>query len=98
MLLIVTTAALSILYRFGPCRPEADWRWVTPGTLVATVAWLAMSELFTWYVANFGHYDRTYGSPGGCRRLPDVGMAIPDGSASGRRTQSGDREASFRRA
>jgi membrane protein len=64
MLLIVTTAALSILYRFGPCRPEADWRWVTPGTLVATVAWLAMSELFSWYVANFGHYDRTYGSLG----------------------------------
>lgn len=64
MLLIVSTAALSLLYRLGPCRPEADWRWITPGSVIASLAWLGMSELFSWYVANFGHYDRTYGSLG----------------------------------
>ncbi|HWD67815.1 MAG TPA: YihY/virulence factor BrkB family protein [Caulobacteraceae bacterium] len=64
MLLIVSTAALSLLYRLGPCRPEAGWRWITPGSMIATLAWLGMSELFSWYVANFGHYDRTYGSLG----------------------------------
>jgi membrane protein len=64
MFRIVFTAALSVLYRLGPCRPEAHWRWITPGSVIATVAWLGMSELFSWYVANFGHYDRTYGSLG----------------------------------
>ncbi|HEY1751713.1 MAG TPA: YihY/virulence factor BrkB family protein [Caulobacteraceae bacterium] len=64
VVLVVTVAALSALYRLGPCRPGADWRWITPGSLVAAAAWLAMSALFSWYVANFGHYNRTYGSLG----------------------------------
>jgi Virulence factor BrkB len=59
-----STRTLSVLYRFGPCRPEANWRWITPGSLVAAVAWLGMSEVFSWYVTNFGNYDRTYGSLG----------------------------------
>ena len=55
---------LSVLYRYGPCRAHARWRWITPGSAFAALAWLAMSMLFTLYVANFGHYDRTYGSLG----------------------------------
>ena len=54
----------STLYRYGPCRPRARWRWITPGSLVAAVAWIAMSLLFSWYVATFGHYNKTYGSLG----------------------------------
>jgi len=58
------TVVFALLYRYGPCRPRARWRWVTPGGAVAAGGWLAMSGLFSWYVANFGHYDKTYGSLG----------------------------------
>jgi membrane protein len=63
-MLIVVTALISLLFRFGPCRPLALWRWVTPGSAVAAFGWMLMSVMFSWYVGNFGHYDRTYGSLG----------------------------------
>jgi membrane protein len=64
LLLITASGGLSLLYRYAPCRPHARWRWITPGGLVAGVGWLLMSGLFSWYVAHFGSYDRTYGSLG----------------------------------
>ncbi|MBA1154751.1 YihY/virulence factor BrkB family protein [Microvirga mediterraneensis] len=64
ILLIGVTFGLSLIYRFGPSRDKAEWRWVTPGGLVAAVLWLAVSMLFSWYVANFGSYNETYGSLG----------------------------------
>jgi len=64
LLVTVVTLALSLLYKFGPCRPRARWRWITPGGVIGSVGWIAMSALFSWYVANFGHYNRTYGSLG----------------------------------
>ncbi len=64
ILLAVVMAILSLLYRYGPCRERATWRWITPGGALASAAWIAMSLLFSWYAANFGHYDRTYGSLG----------------------------------
>lgn len=64
VLLAVVTLTLSVLYRYGPCREHARWRWVTPGGAVAAIAWLAMSVGFSLYVENFGHYNRTYGSLG----------------------------------
>ncbi len=56
--------ALSVLYRHGPSRDEPEWRWATPGALVATVLFLAGSGLFSLYVSNFGKYGETYGSLG----------------------------------
>ncbi|MBV8684335.1 MAG: YihY/virulence factor BrkB family protein [Caulobacteraceae bacterium] len=64
MLLVVVICGFSVIYRYGPSREHARWRWITPGGIVAAVGWLAMSLLFSWYVANFGNYDRTYGSLG----------------------------------
>jgi len=64
VLLVVVTGMFSLLYRYGPCRTLARWRWITPGGLVAALAWMLMSAMFSWYVADFGHYDRTYGSLG----------------------------------
>ena len=61
---VFTSLLLSVLYRYGPARGPVRWRWVTPGGVVAALGWMAMSALFSWYVANFGHYDRTYGSLG----------------------------------
>ena len=55
---------LAIIYRYGPNRPEAPWRWITPGSAIATSAWLAATAGFGLYVANFGNYNATYGSLG----------------------------------
>jgi membrane protein len=55
---------VSVLYRFGPSHVNKRWRWITPGSLFAGIAWLLVSLLFSLYVNNFGSYDKTYGSLG----------------------------------
>ena len=55
---------LSLVYRFGPCRAAPQWRWITWGSALPALAWLAASALFSWYVANFGSYNKTNGSLG----------------------------------
>ena len=64
LLLLVVVLALGILYRFGPSRPGARWEWLSIGTLVAALLWLAGSALLSWYLSNFGNYSATYGSLG----------------------------------
>ncbi len=64
IILVLIALALAALYRFGPSRSEPRWRWITWGSAVAAVVWLAASALFSWYVANFGSYNKTYGSLG----------------------------------
>ena len=56
--------ALACLYRFGPSRERPQWRWVTWGSAVAAGIWIGGSLLLSWYVANFGSYNATYGSLG----------------------------------
>lgn len=55
---------LTILYRCGPSRRPARWRWLSWGSVVAIAGWLGVSMLFSWYVANFADYNETYGSLG----------------------------------
>lgn len=57
-------AALAVIYRFGPSRRHAKWRWVTPGAILASILWLIGSGVFSLYVTQFGSYDKTYGSLG----------------------------------
>lgn len=64
LVLIILLLGLAVLYRYGPDRPLAKWRWITPGSLAASVGLLAFSMLFSWYAANFGNYNETYGSLG----------------------------------
>jgi len=64
LLALVVLLVLALLYRYGPCRRGAKWRWVSVGSLTAAAAWLAASAGFSFYVANFADYDRTYGSLG----------------------------------
>ena len=64
LMLLLMLAGLAALYRFGPSRHAAQWRWITPGAVLAMVIILMTSGLFTWYVASFGSYDATYGSLG----------------------------------
>ena len=56
--------ALAVLYRYGPSRDTAKWRWVTWGSGAATALWLIVSLAFSFYVSRFGNYDATYGSLG----------------------------------
>jgi membrane protein len=63
-MLIVLTLALALVFRYGPSREEARWRWITWGSAVAAILWLAASGLFSWYAANFGSFNKTYGSLG----------------------------------
>lgn len=61
---LVVCGALSVLYRYGPCRAKATWRWLTPGGLIASVAWLTMTLAYSAYVLHFGHFNRSYGPLG----------------------------------
>jgi membrane protein len=63
-ILIVVVVAFALLYRFGPSRREAKWRWLSVGSVFAVIAWLAGSLLFSWYLSNFADYDAAYGSLG----------------------------------
>jgi membrane protein len=56
--------AIALLYRFGPSANDIRWHWITWGSASTAVAWLCFSALFSWYAANFGSFDKTYGSLG----------------------------------
>lgn len=64
LLLVFFMAGLAVLYRYGPSRDEPRWSWVSGGAIAATFLWLIASLLFSFYVANFGSYNKTYGSLG----------------------------------
>ncbi len=65
VLLVLLLLGLGVVYRFGPNRAQARWRWVTPGSLLAALLWGAGSLGFSWYVSNFASYNETYGVLGG---------------------------------
>ncbi len=56
---------VSVLYYASPNVKLRGFRWVTPGSLFAIVVWAIASAAFAFYVANFGSYDKTYGTLGG---------------------------------
>lgn len=63
-LVVLLTLFLAALYRWGPSREQAQWRWITPGAVLTVIVTAIASALFTWYVGNFGSYNATYGSLG----------------------------------
>lgn len=65
VLFVVVAGALAVLYRYGPSRDKPKWRWVTPGSLLATAIWLFASAAFSWYAGSFGKFNETYGALGG---------------------------------
>ena len=65
ILLLFVETLVSVLYYASPNARLRGFRWVTPGSVVAVAAWLVASALFALYVANFGSYDKTYGTLGG---------------------------------
>lgn len=64
VLLVVVVVGLSVVYRVAPDRRDPQWRWVTPGSVLATILWLVGSIGLSIYVSRFGNYNETYGSLG----------------------------------
>jgi membrane protein len=64
ILFVTLVVSLACVYRYGPSRRDARWRWVSWGSVLAAVLWLAVSMLFSWYVVTFDSYNRLYGSLG----------------------------------
>ena len=52
----------SVLYYAAPDRAHPQWRWITPGTIVGTLMWAAISLGFSLYTTISGSYVRTYGA------------------------------------
>jgi membrane protein len=65
VMVVIVLTIIAVLYYSTPNVKLRGFKWVTPGTILALVAWLIASAGFAFYVANFGSYDKTYGTLGG---------------------------------
>jgi membrane protein len=64
-LFLMGAFGIAVLYRLGPNRRSARWRWLTPGAFVACALWVSGSFGFSLYVQSFGSYNETFGALGG---------------------------------
>ncbi|GAA1417308.1 YihY/virulence factor BrkB family protein [Catellatospora coxensis] len=65
--LVIAVIALifALLYWASPNARQGGWRWISPGSVLAVLIWLAASAGFALYAANFGSYNKIYGSLAG---------------------------------
>jgi membrane protein len=64
VLLLFVSLMFSLLFWASPNVRQPGFRWITPGGVLAVVIWMIASGAFALYVANFGSYNKTYGSLG----------------------------------
>jgi membrane protein len=62
---LIVSQVIAFLYWVAPNVRQPGYRWISPGGIVAVVLWIVASLAFAFYVANFGSYNKTYGSLGG---------------------------------
>ncbi|WP_443056428.1 YihY/virulence factor BrkB family protein [Streptomyces sp. NBC_00667] len=65
VLVILVTIMIALLYWASPNAKGRGFRWITPGSFLALLIWMAASAGFALYVANFGSYNKTYGTLAG---------------------------------
>ncbi|SFY49845.1 hypothetical protein STEPF1_03085 [Streptomyces sp. F-1] len=65
VLVILVVVMIAILYWACPNAKVRGFRWITPGSVLALVIWMAASAGFAVYVANFASYNKTYGTMAG---------------------------------
>ncbi|KPI21398.1 ribonuclease BN [Actinobacteria bacterium OV450] len=65
VLLVLVTVMIALLYWAAPNAKGRGFKWVTPGSFLALVIWMVTSAGFAFYVANFGSYNKTYGTLAG---------------------------------
>jgi len=63
--LVFLVFGIALLYYAAPAVEHRKWYWVTPGSFVATIGWIAMSLGLRFYVSHFSNYSTTYGSIAG---------------------------------
>jgi len=63
VILFLLMLAIALIYHFTP-DVKQQWKWISPGAVVAIPLWLVASVGFSFYVNNFGSYNKTYGSIG----------------------------------
>lgn len=59
---LLVSITFGLFFRLAPDRRPAKWRWLSLGSIAATLLWLSVTIGFGYYVANFGDYNATYGS------------------------------------
>jgi membrane protein len=64
VLTLAGAAGAATLYRYGPCRPDARWVWISPGSILAAALGLALTFGFGIYATKVGNFNGTYGSLG----------------------------------
>ncbi len=64
-MILIFIFMVDVLYYASPNVKVRGFRWVTPGSLVAIAFWALASAAFATYIANFGSYNKTYGTLGG---------------------------------
>jgi len=64
LIAVIVVIAISVIYRFGPDREHAKWRWLSWGAVLSALIWIVASAAFTFYLANFADYNATYGALG----------------------------------
>jgi membrane protein len=65
VILLVVITMFAILYWAAPNVKHPRFRWISPGSVVGVLLWIAASAGFAFYVANFSSYNKTYGALGG---------------------------------
>ena len=65
VLVVVVMLMLAILYYAAPNAKLPGFKWISPGSVIAVIVWILASIAFAFYVANFGNYQKTYGTLGG---------------------------------
>jgi membrane protein len=62
---VIVLLLFAVIYYLAPNKDQRDWKWITPGSLVGAVMWLALSGLFALYTAFSDSYSATYGALAG---------------------------------
>jgi len=62
LMTLAGAAIAATLYRFAPCRAQARWKWISPGSLFTVISWLLLTLAFGFYVSKVANYAATYGS------------------------------------
>jgi membrane protein len=61
---LLCALTMALTYRFGPARGVVRWKWILRASLIAAALWILGTFAFSWLVANYGSFNRTYGSLG----------------------------------
>ncbi len=65
VLLLLVVVGVATLYYTGPNVKQPKFRWISVGAAIAILTWIVASLLFGLYVANFGSYNKTFGTLAG---------------------------------